>query len=279
MQPSNTTAKFDSLLLTDPTLQTSFMKQFIIGTNYNYILTNQLETRRVNNFYVNANIDLAGNLMGLLIGGKESAENPGKIFGTPFSQYARAYVDGRYYWNFRPNVTWANRMFMGFGYAYGNSSAMPYLKQFYSGGSNSVRGFRARTLGPGTFPPETDATFPDQAGDIKFELNTELRAKLFSVVRGAVFVDVGNIWLVNENPQIPGGKFRAGQFFNELAVSAGAGLRIDVSVFVLRFDGAFPLRKPYLPDGQRWVIDEIDFGSKQWRNDNLILNIAIGYPF
>lgn len=279
VQPSNTTAKFDSLLLTDPTLQTSFMKQFIIGTNYNYVLTNQLETKRVNNFYLNANIDLAGNFIGLLMGGKQTPENPGKIFGTPYSQYARVYVDGRHYWNFRPNVTWANRIFMGFGYAYGNSASMPYVKQFYSGGSNSVRGFRARSLGPGTFPPETDNTFPDQAGDIKFEMNSELRAKLFSVIRGAVFVDVGNIWLLNDNPQIPGGKFRAGEFLNELAVSAGAGIRIDVSVFVLRFDAAFPLRKPYLPDGQRWVIDEIDFGSKQWRNDNLILNIAIGYPF
>ncbi|MCO4294659.1 BamA/TamA family outer membrane protein [Solitalea sp. MAHUQ-68] len=280
VKPTNTTAKFDSMLVADPTLKASFQQQFIIGTNYNFVYTNQLESKRPNNFYINANIDFSGNFIGLLMPGKESVDNPSKIFGTPFSQYARGYVDGRHYWNFNRNTTWANRLFMGIGYAYGNSSALPYLKQFYVGGSNSVRGFRARSLGPGTYPPVTDnTTFPDQAGDVKFEFNTELRAKLVGIVKGAVFMDAGNIWLIRENPLLPGGKFRFGQVFNELAVSTGAGIRIDASVFVIRFDAAFPVRKPWLPNGDRWVVDQVDFGSKQWRKHNLILNIAIGYPF
>ncbi|WP_165784648.1 translocation and assembly module lipoprotein TamL [Solitalea longa] len=279
VQPSNTTAKFDSLLLTDPTLKMSFQRQFIIGTNYNYVYTNQLETKRPNNFYLNANVDVSGNLIGLLSPGKESADKPGTIFGTPYAQYARFYLDGRNYWNLNPNITWASRIFMGLGYAYGNSLSMPYVKQFYSGGSNSLRGFRPRSLGPGTTAPVTDDSFPDQAGDVKFEINTELRAKLFSVVRGAVFFDAGNIWLINNNPQFPGGKFKFGHVFNELAADIGLGIRIDASVFILRFDAGVPVRKPWLPAGQRWVFDEIDFGNKQWRKDNLILNIAIGYPF
>ena len=119
---------------------------------------------------------------------------------------------------------------------------------------------------------------PDQSGDIKLELNTELRAKLFSIVNGAIFVDAGNTWLYNEDPGKPGGKF-SNQFLKELAVGTGVGLRFDVTFLVLRLDVAFPLRKPYLPDGQRWVINQIKFGDPDWRKENIIYNIAIGYPF
>ena len=122
------------------------------------------------------------------------------------------------------------------------------------------------------------AFFPDQSGDIKLELNTEYRAKLVSVINGAVFVDAGNIWLYNKDPLKPGAEI-TNEFLKQLAVGAGVGLRADVSFLVLRLDLAFPLRKPYLPEGQRWVIDLVDFGSSSWRKNNLVLNIAIGYPF
>ena len=98
-------------------------------------------------------------------------------------------------------------------------------------------------------------------------------------LKGAVFVDAGNIWLIREDTDRPGGRFRKDKFLTELAVGTGAGLRMDFNFFVLRFDLAFPLRKPYLPENERWVFDEVDFMSPSWRSDNLILNIAIGYPF
>ena len=119
---------------------------------------------------------------------------------------------------------------------------------------------------------------PDQSGDLKLELNTEWRTQIYKLVKGAVFVDAGNIWLLNENAEKPGAKF-SGQFLNELAVGAGVGLRFDFNFLVLRTDLAFPLRKPYLPKGERWVLRDIDFSSGTWRKENLIFNLAIGYPF
>ncbi|HEX8038461.1 MAG TPA: BamA/TamA family outer membrane protein, partial [Chryseosolibacter sp.] len=159
-------------------------------------------------------------------------------------------------------------------------------------GSNSVRAFPARTIGPGTYnvnetvpspanPEQTQNTryFIDQRGDIKLEGNAELRFDIVRFLKGAVFVDAGNIWLMRDDPMRPGGTFRKDLFLSELAVGTGAGLRFDFNFFLLRFDLAFPLRKPYLPPGERWVLDKIDLASPSWRSDNLILNIAIGYPF
>jgi hemolysin activation/secretion protein len=114
---------------------------------------------------------------------------------------------------------------------------------------------------------------------MKIELNTELRAKLFSVVRGALFVDAGNTWLVRDDSLRPGGKFSSA-FLNQMAINTGLGLRFDFSVLVLRLDVGIPIRKP-LPGGGgfEWVVDKIDLWNSTWRNQNLILNLAIGYPF
>jgi len=105
-----------------------------------------------------------------------------------------------------------------------------------------------------------------------------LRTDLFSIVKGALFVDAGNIWLINENPEKPGAKFSK-DFLKELAVGTGVGLRFDFNFLILRTDLAFPLRKPYLPEGERWVLNQINFGDRQWRKENLVFNLAIGYPF
>ncbi|MBL7757791.1 MAG: BamA/TamA family outer membrane protein, partial [Chitinophagaceae bacterium] len=172
-----------------------------------------------------------------------------------------------------------NRLIIGASVPYGNSLALPFVKQFFAGGNNSVRAFRSRSLGPGSYAqPATSNFLPDQSGDIKLELNSELRAQLFSIVHGAVFVDAGNIWLYNDDPAKPGAQFSS-HFLKELAVGAGVGLRFDISFLVLRFDLAFPLRKPSLPDGQRWVLEKIALGKSSWRKENLIFNIGIGYPF
>ena len=126
--------------------------------------------------------------------------------------------------------------------------------------------------------PQATGFIPDQSGDIKLELNSELRFKIVKPVYGALFADAGNIWLYNENQYKPGAKFSS-DFLKELAIGAGLGVRVDINILVLRLDLALPLRKPWLPETERWVIDDISFGSSDWRKENLIFNLAIGYPF
>jgi outer membrane protein insertion porin family len=145
-----------------------------------------------------------------------------------------------------------------------------------------VRAFAARGLGPGSYRiPDSVAakSFIDQAGDIKLEASTEYRFPIVSILKGALFVDAGNIWLLRKDPGRPGGTFSGKTFLDEIAVGTGFGLRLDLSFFILRFDLAFPLRVPYLPRGERWVAKKIDFGDPSWRKNNLALNIAIGYPY
>jgi outer membrane protein assembly factor BamA len=208
-------------------------------------------------------------------------DNQYQILNVPYSQFFRLRNEIRYFINLGKKDRLAWRIILAGGIPYGNSTTMPYVKQFFVGGTNSVRAFRARTVGPGTYyPPDTLSTvYVDQAGDIKFETTLEYRFPIYGYFKGAFFVDAGNIWLVNEDEQRPGGDFRASDFYKELAVGSGFGARIDFSFVVIRFDLAFPLRKPYLPEGERWVFDKIELGSSSWRKQNIILNIAIGYPF
>src|SRR5690606_3667399 len=119
---------------------------------------------------------------------------------------------------------------------------------------------------------------PDQSGDIKLEFNTEMRYKFNKILEGAFFVDAGNIWLYNKDTSRVGTQFHK-NFMKDLAVGTGIGLRLDLTILLLRIDLAMPLRKPWLPEGERWVLDQVDFGNKDWRRQNLILNLAIGYPF
>jgi len=109
-------------------------------------------------------------------------------------------------------------------------------------------------------------------------MNTELRYKINEILEGAVFLDAGNIWLYRKNPLQPGGEFTK-DFMKQLAVGTGVGLRINLTILLLRLDLGMPLRDPWLPAGQRWVLNQIDFSNRQWRRKNLVLNLAIGYPF
>jgi len=281
VQPSNVSEAYSELAKAQPSYAKAIEKQFIIGPNYNFLFTNTVETTRKNTFYENFNIDLSGNILGLATGANYKKADTVQIFNARFSQYVRLENDFRHYLNLGYGNQIASRIILGYGLAYGNSSTLPFIKQFFIGGTNSLRAFRARTLGPGTTTPTDNeiAIAPDRTGDIKLEINTEYRPKFNNILRGAVFIDAGNIWLLRDDPQnpMPGAKFSK-NFLNELAVGTGVGLRFDLSFFVLRTDLAFPIRKPWLPAGQRWVFDEIDF-SREWRKENLIFNLAIGYPF
>jgi outer membrane protein assembly factor BamA len=282
VQPVKVTQLYKDRRAEDLTLQKVIDTQFILGANYSYLM-NQTVGPRIprNGFYFNGLVDISGNIAGLINRGHIKGGDTARIFGAPYSQYLKLESDFRYYRQLGNESVWASRIDAGIGFPYGNSAEIPFIKQFFIGGNNSLRAFRSRSLGPGTFLAERDSTLsfiPDQSGDIKLELNTELRFKVIKPVYGAVFVDAGNIWLYNENKYKPGAKFSK-KFLNELAVGTGLGVRVDVTILVLRLDVAFPIRKPWFPEADRWVIKDIDFGSSTWRKENLIFNLAIGYPF
>ena len=279
--PQNVTALYQEQILANESLGKIIEKQLIFGPTYSYTYTNTLQKRKKNTFYYKGTIDLAGNVAGLVSGANIRKGDTIKLFDVPFSQFVKIENDFRHYYKLGPDSQLATRIIAGAGFAYGNSREMPFIKQFFIGGTNSLRAFRARSIGPGSFDgasTNTNTFLPDQSGDLKLEFNTEYRAKIYGLVKGALFLDAGNIWLLNDNPDKPGAKFSK-KFLNEIAVGAGAGLRFDFSFLILRTDLAFPIRKPYLPDGDRWVLDQINFGSGAWRKENLIFNLAIGYPF
>jgi outer membrane protein assembly factor BamA len=278
VSPTNVSELYQGQADTNEALQKVIDKQLIFGPTYSYTYTNTMQKRKRHTFYFKGSLEESAALTGLITGA--SKDNTVSVFNVPFSQFFKAEADFRHYLKLGDNSQLASRVIIGAGLPYGNSRDLPYIKQFFSGGTNSIRAFRARSVGPGTFKAEVDENsfLPDESGDLKFEFNTEFRTKLVSVVHGALFIDAGNVWLLNENPDKPGAKF-SGDWIKELAVGTGAGIRIDASILILRLDFAFPLRKPYLADGQRWVMDQIEFGSRSWRKENLVFNLAIGYPF
>jgi outer membrane protein assembly factor BamA len=283
VRPTHISEAYQLALDTNITLARSIEKQFIVGPNYNYNFNSQIKPNiHSNNYFFNANVDVSGNIMGLISGADISNGKQKELFGIPYSQYIRTELDFRHYLRVNKKTILASRILGGLGYAYGNSEVLPFMKAFFAGGTNDIRAFRARSLGPGTYYAGNASTskviLSEQPGDVKLEFNTEIRMKLFSVIYGAFFVDAGNIWTMKTDSSRPGSKF-TGKFLNEMAVGTGLGLRVDVSFFVLRFDFSIPVRKPFLPDGQKWVFKEVEFGNPLWRKQNLVFNLAIGYPF
>jgi len=274
---ANASDEFEDFLEQNPSIRKSFEEQFIIGSSYNFTI-NRLDKENPRRYYINFGVDPSGNLIAALVGlfdhSENTPEDPIKIFGQPISQFSRGRADLRYYFRTGKESIVATRFFSGVGVPYGQSEVMPYIKQFYAGGTNSMRAFRARSLGPGSYEPSIDQEniLVDQTGDIKLEVNIEYRFPIVSYLKGALFADVGNIWLVNEDPLRPGGKFRIDTFHKQLGVGLGFGLRVDVNLMVLRLDWALPVRKPWLSEGDRWVFDKLAFSDLLW-------NISIGYPF
>ena len=280
----NKSTVFTDLLDSIPYLKKSYEERFIAGGSYSFNYNEQVTPGKKMQYYAHFSSELAGTVFSLAkaIGGeKVSAANPSKVAGSIYSQYAKMSIDARGFYNLRDKNKLALRFFAGVAKPFGNSSVLPYTKQFFSGGPNSLRAFQINSVGPGTYHQNTKLVgFLQLGGDVKLETNAEYRFGIYRYFKGALFVDAGNVWLLQSNPSETGSPFVASEFMNELAVGAGIGLRVDVSFFILRFDLAMPLRKiPKLEDKFRWVTNEINFGSSAWRNDNLVLNVAIGYPF
>lgn len=269
-----------------PAIRNSYQETFIEGEGAEFLINT--EGRNKNKYaYVRLGFEEAG----LLLSGISAV---GKAFGSPlgfnYAHYMRFDFDTRQY-VIQRNSSFAFRFYGGFGIPYGGSTVLPYLKQYFVGGAYSIRGWRPRVLGPGSFydaarQESSDNLFIDQAGDIKLELNSEYRfamIRLFSgaiSLNGAVFADAGNIWLTRKDEQLPGAEFRLNTLYQDIAMSTGAGLRVDFGGFlVVRLDWAFPVKKPYVMSNGGWVIKDIDFGDPEWRNKNINFSAAIGYPF
>ncbi len=279
-QPLNVTDDYRKLESDFPGLERAIEQQFILGSRYQFTFNQMaLDVPPPNAFFLNAAVDLSGNIAGLLSGANVKKGDTVKIRNVPFSQYYKIELDGRYYRRVGLNSIWANRIILGYGNPYGNSVQIPYIKQFFVGGNNSLRGFRSRSVGPGTYyPVNATNVLPDQTGDIKLEMNSEFRPRISGPLYGAIFIDAGNIWLKNDSTYTdkPGAKFTS-KFLNQLAVDVGVGIRFDITLFVIRLDIAFPIRKPWeIPPG---VINQINFRNQTWRRQNIVYNLAIGYPF
>ncbi|WP_373494541.1 BamA/TamA family outer membrane protein [Aquiflexum sp.] len=275
---ARTTPRFEEILNSNPFLRRSFEQQFISGMNYTFNFNQLVDTEKKNAIFFATTVDFAGNLF-RGINTILDSENPGSVFGLEYAQYVKGEIDLRYYHKFTQEKVFVTRLFAGLGVPLGNSVSLPFVKQFFAGGPRSVRAFRIRSLGPGTFLPEGFGTggFFDQAGDMRLEGNMEFRFPFNKYLKGAFFADAGNVWLYNENDALPGGRISS-KWLEELGIGAGFGLRIDIQLFVLRFDLALPVRKPWEPENERWL-ESFNFGDGDWRRQNLILNFAIGYPF
>ena len=277
LNASSITDSFYRQAAATPAILLNVYSEAILGSYFSYTYNNS-RARAKNKFYFNASIDLSGNIAGLITGAKSYRQKT--IFATPFAQYVKTDFDLHYTRTLPNKWDWANRLQVGIGIPYSNSSLLPFAKQYIIGGSSSIRGFRVRNLGPGTYKPTADDQrfFQIIGGDYKLLANTEIRIPITSSLSTAIFLDAGNIWTKDTLIFGPAGKLTK-NWFKELAVATGIGVRFDANVLVIRADFGMPLRKPYLPDGQRWVFKQIDFGSGSWRRENLVLNIALGLPF
>ncbi len=254
---------------------------FIEGENIAFTYSNQLIKKGKSYTYARFGLEEAGLLMSAFDAISNNSIN--------YANYYKFDFDLRRYIN-RQRSQLATRFFGGIGIPYGNSSTLPYIKQYFTGGPYSIRGWRIRTLGPGGYVNLEEDTslgrfFVDRTGDIKLELNAEYRFDIVQLfygvvkMKGAIFGDAGNIWLARKTPDFPDGEFRFSKLGKTIAISTGAGLRFDLaSFFIFRLDAAFPIKKPY-GSNDGWVTQSINFGDKVWRKKNLVFNFAIGYPF
>lgn len=269
------TPEFDSILnsLTDMRLVNQYSDHLIPGLKYSFIFNNQ-DINKLRNFtYFRLNIETSGNLLNLadrIIQAPLNKNGNYTLFNIRYAQFVKFDFDYRYYIILGQDNRIALRGIAGIGIPYGNSEELPFEKGFYAGGSNGMRAWRFRTLGPGSYK-SNDGDF-DRMGDIKIEANAEYRFPIYRFFKGAFFADAGNIWLLKEDKNFPGGKFRLNNFFDQFAMDLGLGLRFDFGFFLFRIDGAIPIRDPSMAPGNRWVFNKM-------RLKRLVWNFGIGYPF
>ncbi|HEY9535116.1 MAG TPA: BamA/TamA family outer membrane protein [Mucilaginibacter sp.] len=245
---------------------------FTTGSQYTYQANGNLLNTYQNFTYFKGSLDVGGNMLSLAantFNAPKDTLGKHKLFGYTFYQYAKTEIDLRFYHSFGGERQFILRINPGIGIPYGNSDQLIFEKNFYAGGANDIRAWLPRTLGPGRFNRGTyygsDTTlrsrlkYIDQFGEIKFITNAEYRYKLAnnffgSKLKGAVFIDAGNVWRLHKQPENPNGEFRINNFLQSTAIGIGTGLRFDVSFFVFRLDAAFKFKDPQFNGSDQWVL-------------------------
>lgn len=267
----NSTARFDSIMQANQALSMSMRNQFVPSMEYTYNWKSRRHAPRT--FMLN--IKEAGNVTSGIYAafGQRFKKQNKELFGVPFAQYLKTSLQYTHLFKLTPRSGIATRVFGGIIYSYGNSTIAPYNDLFTIGGANSIRAFSVRSIGPGSYhPANSQYSYIDQMGEVKLEANIEYRFPLIADLYGAVFVDAGNVWLRNPDPDLPGGSFNLKTFGKELALGTGAGLRYDLDFLVIRFDVGVGIHAPY-NTGKSGYYNMTRFGK------SLGYHLAIGYPF
>lgn len=267
----------DKYLSPTSSIRFSYEDNFIMRMGFGINYSNRRNNSQDSYFTLRANIRTAGNLLyaiSNMIGQKKNADNAYEIFHIRYSQYAKADIDYSYNLAASEKTRLVFHAGLGIGYPYGNGTILPFEERYFSGGANSMRGWSARTLGPGNFHNSSGSIdFMKQSGDIKLDLNFEARFKLFWKLQVAIFLDGGNIWTIKDYPEQPTGFFRFDTFYKQIAVNYGAGIRLDFDFFVIRVDLGIKLYDPGYPIESERFRTELT-----WAND-FALHFAVGYPF
>ncbi len=272
-----TDAYFDSVMNSeqDNRLKNQYTDHMVAGLKYTFTFNNQQITKVKDFVYIRANFETGGNLLyacNKIFNTAKPDSGGYRVFGLPYAQYVRPDADFRYYNVIGNNFSMVYRFYGGIGIPYGNSSLLPFEKAFFAGGANGMRGWKMYTLGPGSYHNANPSATFNQIGDIQLEANVEYRFPVYGFIRGALFVDAGNIWLLQDSQDLPGGKFLFPEFFNQIALDAGLGIRFDFDFFIFRLDPAIPLRVPSYPQHDRWYFNKMQLSDIIW-------NFGIGYPF
>jgi outer membrane protein assembly factor BamA len=241
----------------------------ILTTNYTYT-RNTRKSLTDNNFNrINMKLEFAGNTLSSLsdlLGLEKNSNDRFELFNVAYSQYVKTEVDYIKYWSLSKNNTLAFRGFFGIAIPYGNSNSIPFSRSFFGGGSNDNRAWDAYSLGPGISGGKNEFN----EANMKIAFNSEYRYTLFGDLKGAFFIDAGNIWNVLDNEEDPEYKFESIKDLNELAIGSGMGFRYDFGFFVLRFDVGFKTYEPYLKN-KKWL--------RNYNFKNAVYNVGINYPF
>ncbi|MDR1864464.1 MAG: outer membrane protein assembly factor [Bacteroidales bacterium] len=287
VQLDNVNATYGMYLEKYPYLKNSYQTHMVVSGNYTFSRDLQ-QLKKDNFFFIRTNLETAGfllNIFSRLTDRSADPAQPYKILDNTYSQFVRGDVDIRNYSTINANNRLVTRLFVGVGWPYGNSTtrsedgkilaSMPFEKKYYSGGAMSMRGWRLRSLGPGSFRDSVSiSAYPNNTGDIKLEANLEYRFKLVWVMEGALFLDAGNVWDSHKDEKRAGADFDFKRFYREIALDAGIGFRFDFTYFILSIDGGMKL---FDPAGYRgWVFKR----TPGWERPRIFnLSFGIGYPF
>jgi outer membrane protein assembly factor BamA len=261
--------------LTDKRLKNQYTDHLVAGLKYTLTYNGQDVTNVKDFFYIRSNFETGGNLIYCI----DEAFNVPKsstgfytLFDLPYAQFVRPDLDVRFYHFYTKTRSLVTRFYGGFCVPYGNSISVPFEKAFFAGGANDIRGWKMGTLGPGSYHNDTVGSSYDQTGDMQLQINLEYRFPVYKYLRSALFMDLGNVWLLKDTPDLPGGKFILKDFIHEVAIDIGIGIRADFDYFIVRFDPAVPLRVPYYSENNHWYVSKLGWSDIIW-------NFGIGYPF